>query len=224
VLFLDEFPEFPRNVLEALRQPLEDCQVTISRANQQVTFPADFLLVAAMNPCPCGWRGDRQRVCRCTEPRIYQYQSRISGPLLDRIDLHVEVPTLSMSEIRRLPPSESSAMIRERVVAARAVQQERLGTALMTNAAMPPPLLQQHCDLPEKLARMLEEKVEARGFSKRVHDKALRIARTIADLEGSTDIKEDHLYESLAFRQLDIRSVGAVVPDISTLQAAEVPS
>ncbi len=203
VLFLDEFPEFPRSVLEVLRQPLEDRHVTISRASQQITFPADFLMVAAMNPCPCGWKGDHRRHCQCTWNRILQYRSRISGPLLDRIDLHVEVPVLPMRVIRKLPPSESSAQVRNRVIKARAVQRERFQTPLVTNATMSPKLLQTHCVLPDHLAEIVEKKIENLGYSTRVHDKILRIARTIADLAGREAIEENDLLEALGYRQLD---------------------
>ena len=222
VLFLDEFPEFPRSVLEVLRQPLEDRQVTISRASQQVTFPADFLLVAAMNPCPCGWRGDRRRPCRCTEPRIQQYRARLSGPLLDRIDLHVEVPSLAISTIRKLPPAETSERVRQRVLAARAIQTDRYGSSLLTNASMPPSYLEKYCPIDDELARLLEEKVEACGYSKRVHDKVIRVARTIADLAGSPQISADHLLESLAYRQLDVQTVGVIVPPKTATQVPEV--
>ncbi len=203
VLFLDEFPEFPRTVLEVLRQPLEDLQVTISRANQRLTFPADFLMAAAMNPCPCGWRGDHGRRCQCTQTRIQQYRSRISGPLLDRIDLHIEVPIISLTAIRKLPPAEDSATIRRRVIRARARQTHRLESALLANGNMPPRAVQAHCKLSDDLALMLERKIEALGCSTRVYDKVLRIARTIADLAGRETIGGDDLLEALGYRQLD---------------------
>ena len=207
VLFLDEFPEFPRTVLEVLRQPMEDLQVTVSRANQQMTFPADFLLIAAMNPCPCGWRGDPRRACQCSGIRIQQYRARISGPLLDRIDLHVEVPSLSMATIRKLPPSESSREVLARVLNARGMQARRFGSPLVTNASMSPHDLRTHCKLPDNLAEMLEQKTDAKGCSARVHDKILRLARTIADLAGRSAILGDDLLEALGYRQLDARPI-----------------
>ena len=203
VLFLDEFPEFPRTALEVLRQPLEDRKVCISRANQQVWFPADFILVAAMNPCPCGWRGSLRKRCVCTETKVRQYRSRLSGPLLDRIDLHVEVPVVSMASIRRLPPSEPSAMVRQRVLVARDIQRRRFGSHLTNNATMSAKELQTHCSLSEELAVFLEQKVDAAGCSTRVHDKILRVARTIADLDGGRDISQEDLLEALCYRQLD---------------------
>lgn len=217
VLFLDEFPEFPRMVLEVLRQPLEDREVTISRATNQVTFPADFMLVAAMNPCPCGFRGDPRRHCSCTCVQVKNYMSKLSGPLLDRIDLHLEVPSLPVSQLRKMPPSESSERIRERVAKARAKQLKRFGTSLVTNATMPPPLVERHCYLPQELMEWLDEKVEAQGCSKRVHDKILRVARTIADLADRDFIEANDLMEALGARQLDYgnipvsRAVGEVV-------------
>jgi len=152
ILFLDEFPEFPRMVLEVLRQPLEDGHVTVSRAVQTITFPADFLLVAAMNPCPCGWKGDPRKRCDCTQQRIDQYRGRISGPLIDRIDLHVEVPVISLRKIRKLPPAEPSAKIRERVMRARDVQRVRFGSSLVTNGNMTPAQIREHCPLSDAVA------------------------------------------------------------------------
>jgi len=203
VLFLDEFPEFPRNVLEVLRQPLEDHQVTISRASQQITFPANFLLVAAMNPCPCGWRGDARRRCQCTNLQVKAYRGRISGPLLDRIDLHIEVPALSISLIRRLPPAESSETIRARVSRARAVQECRFCSPLVTNGTMSPADARNHCVLSDQLAEWFEGRVEAMGCSARVHDKILKVARTIADLGGRQTIAGNDLLEALGYRQMD---------------------
>ncbi|CAM2069024.1 YifB family Mg chelatase-like AAA ATPase [Sulfidibacter corallicola] len=218
VLFLDEFPEFPRIVLEVLRQPLEDGWVTISRAVQQVTFPADVLLVAAMNPCPCGWRGDPRRRCRCSLERIQQYRGRISGPLLDRIDLQVEVPAVPISRIRKLPPAEPSRVIGERVNQARARQYGRFRGGLTTNASMSAKELEEHCRLPDALSEMLEHHVERLGFTTRVHAKVLRIARTIADLDGRDAICREDLLEALSYRQLD-RPI-----ESGTLQEAEVGS
>ncbi|MDJ0837084.1 MAG: YifB family Mg chelatase-like AAA ATPase [Acidobacteriota bacterium] len=209
VLFLDEFPEFPRQVLEVLRQPLEDREVTISRASCQLTFPADILMIAAMNPCPCGWMGDKRHVCLCSDIQVYRYRSRISGPLLDRIDLHVEVPALAMSVIRRLPSAESSERIRSRVEDARAAQVRRFESSLVTNAAMSPSQVSQHCALSDDMADLLDEKIQQMGCSARVHDKILKIARTVADLEKSEAINEKHLMEALRYRQMDQKPIKA---------------
>jgi len=203
VLFLDEFSEFPRHVLEVLRQPLEDHNVTISRAIHQMTFPANFLLVAAMNPCPCGWRGDSRKTCLCSKQQVLKYRSRMSGPLLDRIDLHIEVPALEMSTIRRLPKSESSECIRDRVAEARKLQSKRFETTLVTNATMSDNDLERHCMLNDALVDMLDEKVRAMGFSARVHHKLIKVARTIADLAGGRQIVEDDLLEALSYRQFE---------------------
>ncbi|MCB1052933.1 MAG: YifB family Mg chelatase-like AAA ATPase [Acidobacteria bacterium] len=216
VLFLDEFPEFPRTVLEVLRQPLEDRHVTISRATNQVTFPADFLLMAAMNPCPCGWHGDPRKSCDCSPERIQTYRGRISGPLLDRIDLHVEVGTVSLRSIRKLPPAEPSQVIRKRVLAARSVQLERFGSSLKTNGNMNEKELTQFCPLSDGDAEMLECHIDRLGYSGRVHSKILKVARTIADLEGLEHIEAKHLREALAFRKLDQK------PKVRSLQAEEV--
>lgn len=203
VLFLDEFPEFPRTVLEVLRQPLEDQWVTISRASQQITFPADFLLVAAMNPCPCGWRGNPKKRCTCSPLAIQNYRARISGPLIDRIDLHVEVPILSLRAIRKLPPAEPSARIRERVMRARTLQWQRFEDESTTNGRMPARLLRRMVKLDDPVAEMLENTVEKMGFSTRVYTKILKVARTIADLAGDEAIQKAHVREALSFRKLD---------------------
>lgn len=203
VLFLDEFPEFPRGVLEVLRQPLEDRSVTVSRAAYQLTFPADFMLVAAMNPCPCGWRGDTRKRCMCTNNQVMRYRSRISGPLLDRIDIHIEVPALTGSIIRKLPPGESTDKLRRSVAKAREVQRERFETSLMTNASMPPDALDRLCAIDDKLANFLDDRMRGLGCSARVQNKVLKVARTIADLAGAKEIDQNHLMEALAYRQLD---------------------
>lgn len=215
VLFLDEFPEFPRAVLEVLRQPLEDRKVTVSRAADKVTFPADFMLVAAMNPCPCGYRGDPRGACQCPEYRVEQYLSRLSGPLLDRIDIHIEVPALTIATLRRLPPAETSATVRARVAQARARQEARYGLGTTTNASMTTTQMERHCCLPVDMADWLGHKVDRQGCSKRVHDKILRVARTIADLVGREAIAREDILEALSYRQLDIRH--------KLLAAAEVP-
>lgn len=217
VLFLDEFPEFSRKVLETLRQPLEDNKVSISRAKERLTFPANFMLVAAMNPCPCGYRGDPRHACRCTPDRIAAYRGRISGPLLDRIDLHVEVNALSLSKLRKLPNAEPSYAVRERILKARQTQQHRFKTSLVQNGSMNADQLRKCCKLPEKAAVWLEGEADRRGYSARVHAKILRIARTIADLAHCTQITLDHIQEAVNYRMLDER------PNIAaTNQAQEV--
>lgn len=206
VLFLDEFPEFPRTVLEVLRQPMEDREVTISRASLQVTFPAEFTLVAAMNPCPCGWQGAPRKHCQCGFGQIQAYRSRISGPIIDRIDIHVEVPVMSMRTIRKLPPAESSQAIRQRVILARQRQQQRFGNQVTTNGTMGPAQLRRACALDEGTADAMERSIDARGFSARVQDKILRVARTIADLEGCDRVSTGHVFEALGYRKLDVHA------------------
>jgi magnesium chelatase family protein len=199
VLFLDEFPEFPRNVLELLRQPLEDGQITIARSNLSLTLPSAFMLVAAMNPCPCGYFGDSTRECHCTPPMIQRYVGRISGPLLDRIDIHVEVPPVKYRELRSEAPAESSLVIRDRVERCRQVQLQR-GYA---NARMPAQSIRKHCGLDEPGERTLETAVQKMGLSARAHDRILKVARTIADLEGEDSIAVRHLAEAVQYRSLD---------------------
>lgn len=203
VLFLDELPEFPRRVLEVLRQPLEDRQVTVCRAQQRLTFPSDFLMVAAMNPCPCGWRGDSRRTCSCSAHQVAQYRHRLSGPLLDRIDLHVEVPVMPLALLRKLAPAESSRTVARRVGQARAIQQERFQSSLITNATMSGKQLSRFCPLDKKLAQLFETYVEALGMSSRVLTKVLAVARTIADLDGGRSLRENDILEALSYRQLD---------------------
>jgi magnesium chelatase family protein len=206
VLFLDELPEFDRSVLEVLRQPMEDQKVTISRAATSLTFPAQFMLAAAMNPCPCGFFGDNSNQCRCTQPQIQRYIGRISGPLLDRIDIHIDVPAVKFKELRGkdLPDGESSDKIRERVIKARAKQLERFKSdGIFANAAMPPRLIRQHCALDETSEKMLENAMLRQGLSARAHDRILKVARTIADLEGFEQIQMPHLSEAISYRSLD---------------------
>jgi magnesium chelatase family protein len=200
VLFLDEFPEFPRNVLELLRQPLEDGSVTIARANMTLSFPASFMLVAAMNPCPCGYYGDATRECRCTPAIIQRYLGKISGPLLDRIDLHIEVPAVPFKEMRAGEDGAScSAEMRERVQRARAVQQARG----FYNAQIPIRVLRKLCRLDEAGERTLELAVRKMALSARAHDRILKVARTIADLGGSEVVSAKHLAEAVQYRSLD---------------------
>lgn len=204
VLFLDELPEFNRKTLEVMRQPLEDRIVTISRAMRSTTFPADFMLVAALNPCPCGYRTDPRRSCACTAPQIERYMGRISGPLLDRIDIHIEVPAVSFSELSNGPPGTSSETIRQEVMHAREVQSERFSaSATRTNAQMSSRELREYCPLGKQQSSRLRDAVTEMGLSARAHDKILRVARTIADLESSSHIETHHIEEAINFRMLD---------------------
>ena len=199
VLFLDELPEFPRNVLEQLRQPLEEGTVTLARAQITLTFPASAVLLAAMNPCQCGFFSDPTRECRCTGALIQRYLGRISGPLLDRIDLHIEVPAVPYRELRGKGEGESSAEIRGRVERARARQQERG----FYNAQIPVRKLRSLCALDEAGERTLETAVRRMGLSARAHDRILKVARTIADLDRSDQISAKHLAEAVQYRSLD---------------------
>ncbi len=199
VLFLDELPEYSRHVLEVLREPLESGRVVISRAAVQAEFPADFQLVAAMNPCPCGYDGDPSGRCRCTPDQILRYRDRISGPLLDRIDLHVEVPRQSLKD---LPDGESTGKVRERVISAREIQAGRDAI----NARLDVGGIRTHCDLTPKLSNLLEQACERLQLSARAHHRILRVARTIADLDGAERIEMTHLTEAIGYRQLDRRS------------------
>lgn len=204
VLFLDELPEFERNVLEVLRQPLEDQKVTISRAAMSLTFPASFMLVGAMNPCNCGYFGDPTHECRCSPMQIQRYVSKISGPLLDRIDIHINVPAVKVSELSAKENGESSASIRQRVLSARQRQQERfIGEHVFCNAQMPPRLIRKYCQLEPPTQQMLERAILKRGLSARAYDRILKVSRTIADLEGVEQIEDKHIAEAVQYRTLD---------------------
>src|ERR1043166_1144417 len=205
VLFLDELPEFDRSVLEVLRQPLEDQQVTISRASMSLTFPASFMLVGSMNPCPCGYWSDPTRECRCTPPQIQRYVGRISGPLLDRIDIHVDVPAVRFKELRGAAPAgESSAEMRARVVAARTRQRERLrGEGVFANALMSPRLIRRYCRIDSESERLLERAMTRQGLSARAYDRILKVSRTIADLAGAGGIGPAPVAEAVGSRSLD---------------------
>jgi magnesium chelatase family protein len=201
VLFLDEFPEFPRHVLETLRQPLEDGVVTVSRAQGTLTFPARFSLVASQNPCPCGMLGDTEKACSCSASQIARYRRKISGPLLDRIDLHVEVPRLPFEKLSRAVAAEDSAAIRERVARARARQTERFaGTDRVTNADMRPKEIKQFCALDDTSLSMMKEAMARLNLSGRSYHRILKIARTIADLAGDDAIQAPHIAEALHYR------------------------
>jgi magnesium chelatase family protein len=206
VLFLDELPEFNRRTLEVMRQPLEDGTVTISRALASTTFPASIMLIAALNPCPCGYRNDPRRDCHCSVPQIERYMSKISGPLLDRIDLHIEVPAVPFRELSSGTPGTTSAQMRTSVEEARRRQHERFRkTRFRHNAQMGSRQIRQFCALDVEGANLLNAGMSELGLSARAHDKILRVARTIADLDASEGIKAQHLAEAINYRMLDRR-------------------
>ena len=205
VLFLDELPEFDKSTLEALRQPLEDGFVTITRAAGTLTLPSRFMLVCAMNPCRCGWYGHPSGRCTCSESQVEQYMRRISGPLLDRIDMHIEVPSVEYEAMRRREKPESSEAVRQRVNAAREIQKRRFaGTEVSCNAYMTPSMVGRYCALDEAGDRLMKGAFDRLGLTSRSHDRILRMARTIADLEGAEDISAAHLAEAIQFRSSGI--------------------
>ncbi len=204
VLFLDELPEFSRQSMECLRQPLEDGNVTISRVSAALTYPSDFMLVAAMNPCPCGYFGHPTRPCTCTATAAARYINKISGPLLDRIDLHIEVPPVEFDQLAGGKKAESSAAIKARVNAARERQKQRFGdSGIIANAAIPTAQLSQMCPLTDAARTMLKNAFERLGLSARAYDRLLKVARTIADLDGSDGIDTAHIAEAIQYRSLD---------------------
>ncbi|MBI1346718.1 YifB family Mg chelatase-like AAA ATPase [bacterium] len=204
ILFLDELPEFNRRTLEVLRQPLEDGTVTISRAMGSLTFPANLMLVAAMNPCPCGFRGDPRKECHCNPQAIERYLGRLSGPLLDRLDIHIEVPAVPFRELSNQQSGTNSATMREQVLQAREVQHRRFGAqSLKLNGRMAPSEIRKYCRLQTDAENLLKQAMEQMGLSARAHDKILRIARTIADLAGEVEIGVAHLSEAINYRALD---------------------
>jgi magnesium chelatase family protein len=205
VLFLDELPEFTKNVLENLRQPLEDGKVTISRALTSLSYPARFMLAAAMNPCPCGYYSDPRHECSCSPQQIQKYMSKISGPLLDRIDIHVEVPALSYEELAAKTPGEGSEAMREKVKTARAVQQRRFANEkkIFCNAHMESKHIRAYCGLDDACQTLLKNAVERLGLSARAYDRILKVARTIADLDGKETIGSSHIAEGIQYRSLD---------------------
>ena len=205
VLFLDELPEFRKDTLDLMRQPLEDCQVSIARASGSVTYPSEFMMVCAMNPCKCGWYGDDSGRCKCSELSVEQYKSRLSGPLLDRIDMIVEVPAVPYTQLRQRAEAECSADIKERVNRARQIQNRRFGeTSGLCNARMGPTHLRYHCVLSDAGHALMEQAFEAFGLTARSYDRILRVARTIADLEGSENILEEHIAEAIQYRTYNI--------------------
>ena len=204
VLFLDELPEFKKNALEVMRQPMEDGYVTISRALTSLTYPAQFMLVAAMNPCPCGYLGDPKHDCTCHPGAIQRYQSRISGPLLDRVDIQIEVPAIRYRELSSEASSESSGQVRQRVESARQLQRRRFGeTGPHCNAQLSPLLMKSACRIDEEGRQLLEMVVDRLGMSARGYNRILKVARTIADLESSSHIQAIHLSEAIQYRTLD---------------------
>ena len=210
VLFLDELPEFRRQVLEVLRQPMEERRVTISRAKMTIDYPASFMLVAAMNPCPCGYYNHPTVECTCPAGAVKKYMNKISGPLLDRIDLHIEVTPVPVSQLNNMQQGESSAAIRERVVAARAIQTARFAghPGVHCNAQMTSKLTREHCQLDDECRSIIETAMNRLGLSARAYDRILRVSRTIADLEGCPDIQPHHLQEAITYRSLDRDSWG----------------
>jgi len=204
VLFLDELPEFKTHVLEVLRQPLEDQRVTISRATSTITYPSSFMLIAAMNPCPCGYLTDPKHKCVCVFPQINRYRSKISGPLMDRIDIHVEVPAISYKKLTSEIPQEKSAKIRKRISEARNLQLNRLSRAnIFCNAQMSNRHIKKYCRINTESSKLLENAIEKLGLSARAYNRILKIARTIADLSAESNIASDHIYEAIQYRNLD---------------------
>jgi magnesium chelatase family protein len=204
VLFLDELPEFHRRSLEVLREPLEKGHVTISRSTMAATFPARFILVASMNPCPCGYMGDPKHVCKCLPMQVEKYMGRISGPLLDRIDLHIEVPAVPFAELSGPKDGTSSLVMRDQVRKARAIQAQRFGNEAL-NSRMSSRQLRKHCGLNEDGQKIMQSAMEDLGLSARAHDRILKMARTIADLDGADGITVPHLSEAIGYRNLDRR-------------------
>ena len=210
VLFLDELPEFKRSVLEVLRQPMEDRVVTISRAKLTLEYPASFMLIAAMNPCPCGYYNHPTTACQCKSGEVQKYINRISGPLFDRIDIHIEVVPVDFNRLSDARQSENSLAIRDRVIIARHIQEERFEQleGVYSNSQIPSRMLREVCRISETGNKVLKTAMERLGLSARAYDRILKVSRTIADLEGSTDIMTEHLAEAINYRSLDRDSWG----------------
>ena len=204
VLFLDELPEFRRDTLDLMRQPLEDGAVTISRVSGAVTYPAEFMLVCAMNPCKCGWYGDPSGRCRCSEREVENYRGRISGPLLDRIDIVVEVPSVHFEDLRTRAEAEPSGAIQKRVNAARTIQNRRFGSGGMCNARMGPEEMRRYCRLSEESAGLMKNAFEVMGLTARSYDRILKVSRTVADLDGSEEIQPQHIAEAIQYRAVNL--------------------
>ena len=204
VLFLDEMPEFRKDTLDMMRQPLEDGAVTISRVSGAVTYPAEFMLVCAMNPCKCGWYGDPSGRCRCSDISVENYRSRISGPMLDRIDIVVEVPSVHFEDLRARKEAEASSCVKARVNAAREIQNKRFGSGGMCNARMGPAEMRRYCDLDEECAGLMRNAFESMGLTARSYDRILKVARTVADLDGSENIEVQHIAEAIQYRAVNL--------------------
>ena len=205
VLFLDELPEFKRTVLEVMRQPLEDRCISISRSKFAIQYPASFMLVASMNPCPCGFYNHPEKDCVCSAGIVQKYLNRISGPLLDRIDIHIEVVPVPFDKLSELRASEPSAAVRKRVTRARNIQTERFRNyeGIHSNAQLTPALMREHCSISDECSQMLKNAMDKLGLSARAYDRIIKVSRTIADLEESTDIQPQHLAEAIQYRSLD---------------------
>lgn len=210
VLFLDELPEFNKNTLEVLRGPLEDKLVSVSRVNASFTYPCNFMFIASMNPCPCGYYGSKDKECTCTPTMIQKYMGKISGPLLDRIDIHIEVQPVKYEKLDSTRKEENSEEIRKRVNRARNIQKERYKQeGIFSNADLTPRLVEKYCKLEETSKKLLKNAFETLGLSARAHGRILKVARTIADLEGSEQIEKEHIAEAIQYRSLDRKYWGS---------------